>query len=59
VLLTDREPTAIAAKLEELLDSPEERHLLGQSARILARCDYSLPAMGKALHHLYREIVKN
>lgn len=59
VLLTAREPAAIAAKLEELLDSPEQRHLLGQSARILARCDYSLPAMGKALHHLYREIVKN
>jgi glycosyltransferase involved in cell wall biosynthesis len=59
VLLTSREPAAIAAKLEELLDSPEERHLLGQSARILSRCDYSLPAMGKALHSLYREIVKN
>jgi glycosyltransferase involved in cell wall biosynthesis len=59
VLLTPRESAAIAVKLEALLDSPEERHLLGQSARILARCDYSLPAMGKALHHLYREIVKN
>jgi glycosyltransferase involved in cell wall biosynthesis len=59
VLLTDREPAAIAAKLEALLDSPEERQLLGQSARILSRCDYSLPAMGKALHGLYCEIVKN
>jgi len=59
VLLTDREPAAIAAKIEALLDSPQERQLLGQSARILSRCDYSLPAMGKALHGLYREIVKN
>jgi glycosyltransferase involved in cell wall biosynthesis len=59
VLLTAREPAAIAAKFEELLDSPEQRHLLGQSARILARCDYSLPAMGKALQNLYREVLKN
>ena len=59
VLLTPREPAAIASKLEELLDSPEQRRLLGQSARILSRCDYSLPAMGKALHGLYGEIVKN
>jgi glycosyltransferase involved in cell wall biosynthesis len=55
--LTAREPAAIAAKLEELLDSPEERQLLGQSARILSRRDYSLPAIGKALHDLYHEIM--
>ena len=59
VLLTAREPAAIAAKLDALLDSSEERHRLGQSARILSRSEYSLPAMGKALHGLYREIVKN
>jgi glycosyltransferase involved in cell wall biosynthesis len=58
VLLTSREPAAIAARLQALLDSPEQCHLLGQSARILARCDYSLPAMGKALQNLYREVVK-
>ncbi|MFM2165802.1 MAG: hypothetical protein RIS79_173, partial [Verrucomicrobiota bacterium] len=59
VLITPREPDAIAAKLEELLDSPQERHLLGKAARILSRTDYSLPAMGRALHGLYGEIVKN
>lgn len=58
VLITAREPAAIAAALEALLDAPEERHLLGQSARILSRSEYSLPAMGKALNELYREIVK-
>lgn len=59
LLLADREPGAIAAKIETLLDSPQDRHRLGQSARILSRSEYSLPAMGKALHDMYREIVKD
>ncbi len=59
VRLTTHEPTAIAANIESLFDSPDERQLLAQSARILARTDYSLPAMGRALHGLYHEIVNN
>lgn len=59
LLLADREPGAIAAKIETLLDSPQDRHRLGQSARILSRSEYSLPAMGKALHDMYREVVKD
>jgi glycosyltransferase involved in cell wall biosynthesis len=59
VVLAAREPGAIAAKIEALLDSPQDRHRLGQSASVLSRSEYSLPAMGKALHDMYREIVKN
>lgn len=59
VLLAARTPEDIAAKLEHLLDSPELRGALSHNAHHLSRVEYSLPAMGEALHSLYCEIAKN
>lgn len=56
VQLTAREPQAIADALHALLTSDSRRQSLSQSARTLARRDYSLPAMGFSLHQLYQEI---
>ena len=56
VRLADRTPDAIAAALDELLNSSEQRQALSRSAQSLARQNYSLPAMGDALENLYREV---
>ncbi len=56
VQLTAREPQAIADELHALLISASRRENLSQSARALSRRDYSLPAMGAALHQLYQDI---
>ena len=56
VRLADRTPDAIAAALDELLNSSDQRQALSRSAQSLARQNYSLPAMGDALENLYREV---
>lgn len=56
VQLTQREPLAIAEGLRSLLASESRRQALGRNAHALARRDFSLSGMGKALHQLYQEV---
>ena len=56
VQLTSREPQAIAEALRGLLSSEERRRTLAGHAHAFARRDYSLSAMGTALHQLYQEV---
>jgi glycosyltransferase involved in cell wall biosynthesis len=56
VRLTARDPQSIAGALHLLLNSESERQSLAQNASTLARSDYSLAAMGVALHQLYQDV---
>jgi hypothetical protein len=46
----------MAAVLEELLISAAERQALASAAKAVAEKDYSPPAMGSALEHLYLDV---
>jgi glycosyltransferase involved in cell wall biosynthesis len=56
VQLTAREPQAIVEALRGLLSSEGHRRTLAGKAYAFARRDYSLSAMGTALHKLYQEV---
>jgi glycosyltransferase involved in cell wall biosynthesis len=56
VQLTSREPQAIADALRGLLSSEQRRLTLAGNAFAFARRNYSLSAMGTALHSLYQEV---
>lgn len=57
VMLSARDPAAIAGALVELLDSAPRRQSLSAHARLLAQRQYSLKAMADGLLELYRTIL--
>jgi len=56
VRMSPLDSKAMAAVLEELLISAAERQALASAAKAVAEKDYSLPAMGSALEHLYLDV---